>query len=135
MSVNHDSEKWFCKSALFSKNVSTVKGILGILSIYISSQLFTHFYVGKNTSQFNLKTKPRNYHQDWRKTVFLGVKIRQVGNLMFSLKNKKGTSLMVQWLRLHTSNAGGAGSSSGWGTKFPHTAWHRQEIKQTLIFF
>ena len=29
---------------------------------------------------------------------------------------------MVQWLRLHASNAGGAGSIPGWGTKIPHAA-------------
>ena len=31
-----------------------------------------------------------------------------------------GTSLAVQWLRLHASNAGSAGSVSGWGTKISH---------------
>ena len=31
-----------------------------------------------------------------------------------------GTSLAVQWLRLHASTAGGAGSIPGWGTKIPH---------------
>ena len=38
-----------------------------------------------------------------------------------------GTSLVVQWLRLHTSNAGGAGLIPGQGTKIPHAAWHVQE--------
>ena len=32
----------------------------------------------------------------------------------------KGTSLVVQGLRLHASNAGGVGSISGWGRKIPH---------------
>ena len=31
----------------------------------------------------------------------------------------KGTSLVVQGLRLHASNAGGVGSISGWGRKMP----------------
>ena len=31
-----------------------------------------------------------------------------------------GASLVVQWPRLHTSNAGGLGSIPGWGTRFPH---------------
>ena len=31
----------------------------------------------------------------------------------------QGTSLVVQWLRLHASTAGGAGLISGWGTKIP----------------
>ena len=33
-----------------------------------------------------------------------------------------GTSLVVQWLRLHTSNAGGMGLIPGGGTKIPHVA-------------
>ena len=32
-------------------------------------------------------------------------------------KNKERTSLMVQWLRLSASTAGGMGSIPGWGTK------------------
>ena len=32
-----------------------------------------------------------------------------------------GTSLRVQWLRLHPTNAGSMGSIPGWGTKVPHT--------------
>ena len=31
---------------------------------------------------------------------------------------------VVQWLRLHTSNTGDAGSIPGWGTKIPHAAHH-----------
>ena len=34
-----------------------------------------------------------------------------------------GTSLVVQWLRLRASTAGGAGSIPGRGTKIPHAAW------------
>ena len=40
--------------------------------------------------------------------------------LYFIIKLKNmivGTSLVVQWLRLCTSTAGGAGSTPGWGTK------------------
>ena len=33
-----------------------------------------------------------------------------------------GTSLVVQWLRLCTPNAGGPGSILGWGNKFPYSA-------------
>ena len=32
-------------------------------------------------------------------------------------KNKAGTSLVVQWLRLHAPNAGGLGSIPGQGTR------------------
>ena len=39
----------------------------------------------------------------------------------FLFKNSiSGTSLAVQWLRLHTSNAGGVGSIPGGGAKIPH---------------
>ena len=31
---------------------------------------------------------------------------------------------MVQWLRLHPSNAGSAGLMPGGGTRIPHAAWH-----------
>lgn len=31
-----------------------------------------------------------------------------------------GTSVVVQWLRLHTSTTGGVSSTLGWGTKIPH---------------
>ena len=34
---------------------------------------------------------------------------------------------MVQWLRLHTSNAGGAGLTLGQGTKTLHAAWRGQK--------
>ena len=37
---------------------------------------------------------------------------------------QRGTSLGVQWLRLCTSNAGGAGSISGQGTRTLHAAQH-----------
>ena len=33
-----------------------------------------------------------------------------------------GTSLAVQWLRLHASNAGGPALIHGQGTKIPHAA-------------
>ena len=32
----------------------------------------------------------------------------------------QGTSLVVQWLRLHASTAGAVGLTPGWGTKIPH---------------
>ena len=42
---------------------------------------------------------------------------------LFLLKSNTGTSLAVQWLRLHTPNAGGTGLIPGWRTKIPHAAW------------
>ena len=44
------------------------------------------------------------------------------------------TSLGVQWLRLCTSNAGGAGSIPGWGTKIPHAVWCVQKQKRNKIY-
>ena len=32
---------------------------------------------------------------------------------------RAGTTLVVQWLTLHASTAGGSGSIPGWGTKMP----------------
>ena len=40
-----------------------------------------------------------------------------------------GTSLAVQWLKLHASTAGGMGSTSGQGTRIPHAAWCGQKKK------
>ena len=48
----------------------------------------------------------------------------------------KGTSLVVQWLRLHASNAEGMGSIPGWGTKIPHAirgVANKQTNKTTLL--
>ena len=37
-----------------------------------------------------------------------------------------GNSLVVQWLQLHASTAGGRGSVPGQGTKIPHATWRGQ---------
>ena len=44
------------------------------------------------------------------------------------IKNQHGTSLVVQWLRLCTPNAGHVGSIPGWGTKIPRASWHCQKM-------
>ena len=41
-----------------------------------------------------------------------------------------GTSLVVQWLRLHASNTGGLGSIPGWGAKILHAVWCGQKKKK-----
>ena len=46
--------------------------------------------------------------------------------------HRMGTSLAVQWLRLHTANAGSTGSS-GQGTKFPHAAGPKFKLKKKCI--
>ena len=53
------------------------------------------------------------------------------------LKKKKnplsGTSLAVQWLRLHASTAEGAGSIPGLGTKTPHVCRGREKQQQHCL--
>ena len=44
-------------------------------------------------------------------------------------KKQLGTSLAVQWLRLHTPSAGDAGSSPVWGTKIPHAMLNIANLK------
>ena len=44
---------------------------------------------------------------------------------------KTGTSLVIQWLRLHASTAGGMASVPGWRTKIPHVTWGSQ--KKSMI--
>ena len=51
------------------------------------------------------------------------------------LKHKcSGTSLAIQWLRLHTSNVGGTGSIPGRGTKIPHATQRGQKFKNPRMF-
>ena len=52
--------------------------------------------------------------------------------LTFGLEINCGTSLVVQWVRLHASNEGGAGLIPGWGTKIPHTAQYGQKEKNKM---
>ena len=46
-----------------------------------------------------------------------------------------GTSLVIQWFRLHASNAGGVGSIPGWGTNIPHAVEHGQKFFNKLKKF
>ena len=47
------------------------------------------------------------------------------------LKNENyGTVLVVQWLRLHPSTAGGMDNIHGWGTKVLHAMWDSQNVKK-----
>ena len=48
---------------------------------------------------------------------------------VFSVWKQRGTSLVVQWLRLCPSTVEGTGSNPGWGTKILHTAqWDPKKI-------
>ena len=51
---------------------------------------------------------------------------RQSGNSQIRTAGA-GTSLAVQWLRLHTSTARGTDSIPGQGTKIPQATWHSQK--------
>ena len=44
--------------------------------------------------------------------------------------NGKGTALVAQWSRPRASNAGGAASTRGWGTKIPHAVWLSQRARK-----
>ena len=44
-------------------------------------------------------------------------------------EESQGTSLVVQWLKLHASKAGGMGSIPGRGTKIPYAIGHGQKNK------
>ena len=45
-------------------------------------------------------------------------------------KLRRETSLVIQWLILYASKAGGTGSISGQGTKIPHATWDGREVKK-----
>lgn len=52
---------------------------------------------------------------------------------LFCLKKKLGTSLVIHWLRLHASKAGGAGSIPDQGTEVPHaTQCGKKRKKKSL---
>ena len=43
-----------------------------------------------------------------------------------------GAFLVVEWLKLHASTAGGSGSIPGQGTKIPYAAQHNQKKKKKV---
>ena len=55
---------------------------------------------------------------------FVNLKSFQYKKFIFK-KSAGRTSLVIQWLRLHSSNAEGKGLLSGWGTKSPHASQHK----------
>ena len=57
---------------------------------------------------------PRGHRQ--RSEMAGGPKI----NVTYLTSDVDGTSLVIQWVRLYASTAGGMGLIPGWGTKIPH---------------
>ena len=57
--------------------------------------------------------------------------------LLLPSKVMQGTILVVQWLRLCASSAGGMGSIPGWGTRVPtgSVAQLRKKEKNNVVFF
>ena len=56
--------------------------------------------------------------------------------VLFEPNSSLGTSLVVQWLRLHTSTANSTGSIPGQGTKIPHAVLcNQKENKDSDLFF
>ena len=60
-----------------------------------------------------------------------GLRKRQVGGQVEAMrKPTRGASLVIQWLRLGTSKAGGSGSNPGQGTKIPHASWPKNKTQE-----
>ena len=75
------------------------------------AEKFVPIYQSFSSSSVSDKPQPLSFWQPLS-TLFLRV------SLFFSFKSPHmGISLVVKWLRLHTSNAGGWGSNSGQGTR------------------
>ena len=53
-------------------------------------------------------------------------------HISFKVSMYLGLNLKVQWLRLHGSTTGGAGSVPGWGTKNQHAAQSSQKQTEKL---
>ena len=45
-----------------------------------------------------------------------------------------GTSLPVQWLKLHASTVEGLALIPGWGIRIPHAAWNSQKVNIKIFF-
>lgn len=59
--------------------------------------------------------------------------VQSFWHFLFKLLNR-GTSLAIQWLRLHASTPRGAGSIPGWGTKIPHASGLKKRNKIWVLF-
>ena len=60
----------------------------------------------------------------------------KIGGLdLFFIKTTIGNSLVVQWLGLHASTAGGKGPIPGQGAKILHAAWSGQNKKKKTTIY
>ena len=82
---------------------------------------------------------PRAIETPRRQSVNLSGEVRMQGNMSCVSKEtpmwdwrcrRRGASLVVQWLRLEASNAGGMGSIPAQGTKILHATQHGQKINK-----
>ena len=93
---------------------------------------------GRNIEQkiwktFNLISNQGNAHKKQKELPFYTNKTGKDKSQI--IKNiAKGISLVAQWLRLYTPNAGGTGSPPGWGTKILHAAQQGLEKKCISTF-
>ena len=101
-------------------------------------------YFGEKTKDYaivNTTLKETDYPEDGKENTYdytgqAGIKLNFINKLLFAINKgdynmmissninsnskQRGTSLVIQWLKLYASNARDAGSIPGWGTKSPH---------------
>ena len=58
------------------------------------------------------------------------IKLQEPNSGYSERSERWGTSLAVQWLKLHASIARGTGLTPGWRTKSPHAIWYSQKKKK-----
>ena len=75
------------------------------------------------------KKKKKVYTKFQTQVMKIFWKRSKLGGLCSLRIQRGGTSLVVQWLRLHASNAGGEGSIPGLGTEIPHALGCGHKIK------
>ena len=71
-------------------------------------------------------TKSQTWPRDWTDWVIMEV-------IQKNWLKDVGTFLAVQWLKLHTSNAGGTGSIPGWGTKISYAMQQGKKKKRLTV--
>ena len=77
-----------------------------------------------------LETAFLDTEMDCNAVHFTELKMSESWSFLLWSKNMIGDSLVVQWLELWASTAGGTGSILGWGSKILHALWHGQKKKK-----